>query len=150
MIHRGNWFWWLVGAAVFVAIVPVLAAILGGIAVAVIYLISLRIHPFMTCRSCGGSGRRSGKVFGYTHRQCLSCGGQGRHRRLGTTVFHRGAPSGLSGRQQERGMAGEPGRCPNWRLPLRYWQWFPKVLAGKIRPIPANSMCPSGRCTLPS
>jgi len=93
VIHRGNWFWWLAGAAVVVAIVPVLAAVIGGIAVAVIYLISLRIHPFMTCRSCGGTGRRAGKVFGYAHRQCMSCGGQGRHRRLGTTVFHRGSPT---------------------------------------------------------
>ena len=98
---------------------------------AVIYLISLRIHPFMTCRSCGGSGRRSGKVFGYTHRQCLSCGGQGRHRRLGTTVFHRGAPTWAERQAAEPGMAGEPGRCPNWRLPLPLLAMVPESARGK-------------------
>jgi hypothetical protein len=92
VIHRGNWFWWLVGAAAFFAIVPPVWGVISGITCAVIYLVSLRIHPFISCRSCGGGGRRAGKVFGYTHRQCLSCGGQGRHRRLGTTVFHRGSP----------------------------------------------------------
>ena len=97
MIHRGNWLWWLLGAAAFFAIVPALIGVITGIAWVVIYLISLRIHPFKTCRGCGGSGRRPGKVFGYAHRQCLSCGGQGRHRRLGTVVLHRGSPTWAEG-----------------------------------------------------
>ena len=90
VIHRGNWFWWLVGAAIVAAILPAAAAVLAGVAVAILYLISLAVHPFMACRDCSATGRREGWLFGYAHRQCASCGGQGRHRRLGATVLYRG------------------------------------------------------------
>ncbi len=90
VIHRGNWLWWLIGAAIFVAIVPVVIAIFSGLAWLVIYVISLWIHPFISCRTCSGTGRQGGSLFGYAHRQCGSCGGQGRHRRLGTTFVYRG------------------------------------------------------------
>ena len=58
----------------------------GGLFV-VLYLLSLNVRPFRSCRTCDGTGRHSGRVFLYAHRQCPSCGGSGRHRRWGNVQF---------------------------------------------------------------
>jgi hypothetical protein len=56
----------------------------------VLYLISLRLHPWRNCRKCGGAGKHRGAMFSYAHRSCTRCGGNGRRARLGVRVFHGG------------------------------------------------------------
>ena len=93
VVHRKNWYWWLIGAVIFFAVAPPLTGVIVGIAAAAGYVVSLAIHPFMVCRACGGTGRHTGKILAYSHRQCMTCGGQQRHRRLGLVVFSRLKPA---------------------------------------------------------
>jgi hypothetical protein len=85
--------WWLV------LIIPalflshgnlVLGALYYGIAVAVLYVVSLERHSNRRCRSCGGTGRHRGAMFTWGDRLCTKCGGQSRHRRWGVQAFHPG------------------------------------------------------------
>jgi len=76
----------------FVASLLFTKSLLGSLVVtgglfAVLYLFSLNVRPFRTCRTCNGTGRHSGRVFLYAHRQCPACGGSGRHRRWGNVQF---------------------------------------------------------------
>jgi DnaJ-class molecular chaperone len=48
------------------------------------YYVSLRIHPFVKCWLCKGTGRHFGSIYQYSHRKCRKCGGSGRRDRLGT------------------------------------------------------------------
>jgi DnaJ-class molecular chaperone len=66
------------------------ALIVLAIIVVIGYLVSLRLHPWHACRSCGGRGHHRGAVFKYARRACTSCGGNGRRARLGVRVFHGG------------------------------------------------------------
>jgi hypothetical protein len=70
---------------------PVMGTLLliGG-AVALSYLVSLRLHPNRGCRRCKSTGKQFGSVYSRTHRQCVACGGNGRRARLGVRVFHPG------------------------------------------------------------
>lgn len=63
--------------------------ILIGLAItwAVCYRISLHLHPFTKCKTCGGSGRSRGTFFGYASRACGGCGGASRVPRLGVRLF---------------------------------------------------------------
>jgi DnaJ-class molecular chaperone len=54
------------------------------IVAAVGYYVSLRIHPFVKCGLCKGTGRHFGTVYKNAHRKCRKCGGTGRRDRLGT------------------------------------------------------------------
>lgn len=67
-------------------------ALLAGVA----YVVSLHRHPYVTCRSCGGSGRHHGWMFPRAYRACGRCGGSPR-RRLGTVLFGIAPPSGAGG-----------------------------------------------------
>jgi hypothetical protein len=51
------------------------------------YWISLRLHPFTTCRTCGGTGRHRGLFAGNSSRACGNCGGSSRVLRLGVRMF---------------------------------------------------------------
>ena len=54
----------------------------------IMWLVSVWLTPFRKCRICKGTGRFSGVLSTWAHRQCPSCGGTGRHRRYNvTTVF---------------------------------------------------------------
>jgi len=55
------------------------AAVIGG----AVYLISLRMHPWTSCRPCKGSGKARDRIWRKAHGSCRSCGGKGRHPRLG-------------------------------------------------------------------
>lgn len=83
--------WWVFAAVVAVIVgrsnlaLDVCLFVIGG---ASAYLISLHLHPFRVCRTCGGTGRQAGAMFPWSHRQCLRCGGQTRHRRWGVQLFH--------------------------------------------------------------
>lgn len=60
----------------------ILLALLGAAG----YLVSLRVHPYRKCRTCGTGGRhqsRDGKHFG----NCWSCRNQ-KLTRLGVRVFY--------------------------------------------------------------
>ncbi len=65
------------------AIFGVTAFVVGGIPVlviaivfvAVIYLLSLRVHPRIRHGRCGGTGEHRGAVFTWTHRRCGRCNG---------------------------------------------------------------------------
>ncbi|MBI1759392.1 MAG: hypothetical protein HYR62_09235 [Actinobacteria bacterium] len=55
----------------------ILAAIVGT------YLLSLYLHPYSKCKTCNGTGKHAGAMFGYAFRACRSCGGSSRRLRLG-------------------------------------------------------------------
>ena len=59
----------------------------GGVAL-VMWLVSIWMMPFRRCRTCKGTGRQSGMLFTWAHRQCPSCGGVGRHRRYNVTTIY--------------------------------------------------------------
>jgi len=77
-----------------------LAAAAAVIAVTV-YAVSLRLHPWMPCRACGGSGKTSDRLWHSAHGTCRACGGRGRNPRLGIRVLQ---PS-----RYKRLMAGQAG-----------------------------------------
>ena len=54
-----------------------LAALIYGIA----YAISIRRHPYMACRRCGGTGKHHSSWFANAFRACDRCGGAGREHR---------------------------------------------------------------------
>ena len=101
MIHGRNWLWWLITAGVYFVLVPTLVKVISAIVAFVGYLLSLQFHTFRTCRFCGGTGRRYGRVLAWSrnHRMCLSCAGQGRHRRWGAMLIYRDRPT-LAERRQ--------------------------------------------------
>jgi hypothetical protein len=65
------------------AIIEVVASFAGGIVglvianviLAVIYLLSLRVHPRIRHGRCAGTGEHRGAVFTWTHRKCGRCNG---------------------------------------------------------------------------
>jgi hypothetical protein len=88
VIRRGTLIWWLLGVIVLAFALPHGAGLVIAIIAAVVYYISLHLHPDRDCRTCGGTGRHRGWVFLWTRRQCTDCAGQGRHRRLGNVILH--------------------------------------------------------------
>lgn len=56
---------------------------------AVAYGISLKIHPWIACGRCHGSGKSRGTVWKSSYGSCASCAGRGRHPRLGVRVLQR-------------------------------------------------------------
>ena len=49
--------------------------LLLGLAWIVVYLSSLRFHPRMRHRACGGTGEHHSRLFPWTHRKCGGCQG---------------------------------------------------------------------------
>jgi hypothetical protein len=76
-----------------VAIVVVLATafalasfaglIFAAAGLVVVYLASVRLHPRMLHRKCGGSGRTHDWLFPWVYHRCRGCGGSGRWIRFG-------------------------------------------------------------------
>jgi hypothetical protein len=60
--------------------------ILAALGLFVVYLASLRVHPRIRHRACGGTGEHRGSVFTWTHRKCPGCNG-GRLVRRGAAVW---------------------------------------------------------------
>jgi hypothetical protein len=81
-------FFWLLGAVIVVIAVPGEWRVVAVVIMAVVYYLSLHLHPDRDCRTCRGTGRHRGWVFLWTRRQCRECAGQGRHRRLGNIILH--------------------------------------------------------------
>jgi hypothetical protein len=79
--------WLLALVVVVVALHDAIALVIAAI-VAVVYYVSLHVHPDRDCQTCGGTGRHRGYVFLWTRRQCRDCAGAGRHRRLGNVILH--------------------------------------------------------------
>jgi hypothetical protein len=73
----------------------VLANIVGLILAAVLlligYMVSIRRHPRIAHRSCGGTGRSHGWLYTWTHHRCQGCSGSGRAIRYGAARW--GAPA---------------------------------------------------------
>jgi len=65
--------------------------VLFGMALLLVYVASLILHPNAACGRCKGAGRHRGSVFSYATRPCSSCNGRGTHPRLGRKIFFRGA-----------------------------------------------------------
>jgi hypothetical protein len=62
--------------------------VLVGLGLLGLWLLSLLLHPFTTCGSCGGTSPRSyGSVATRSFRLCGSCGGTGRRLRIGARVW---------------------------------------------------------------
>jgi DnaJ-class molecular chaperone len=51
------------------------------------YLLSLRLHPYTSCRACKGRGRNRGGVYRFSFGDCGRCAGKGRKLRLGVRMF---------------------------------------------------------------
>jgi DnaJ-class molecular chaperone len=51
------------------------------------YLISIRLHPFTTCRRCNGTNKHQGAIYSYAFRRCRRCKGTGRKVRFGARVL---------------------------------------------------------------
>ena len=51
------------------------------------YMASVRLNPRIKHRACGGTGRRAGWIYTWTHHRCSGCGGNGRVIRYGTGKF---------------------------------------------------------------
>jgi len=62
-------------------------AIITGIVGFSMWLASAWLTPFRRCNTCEGTGRQTGLMSTWAHRQCPSCGGSGRHRRYNVTTF---------------------------------------------------------------
>ena len=65
------------------------AGLLATLALAVVYFVSLRVHPRMRhtgFRSCNGTGEHRGTLFPWTFRKCPNCNG-GRLIRFGAGHF---------------------------------------------------------------
>jgi hypothetical protein len=88
VITRKNALSWVILAGLFVIVAPVEAIVIAGVVVLAGYLVSLQVHPHRNCRSCDGTGRHSGAVWGYANRACGTCGGSPRHRRWGAQYLH--------------------------------------------------------------
>jgi hypothetical protein len=62
-------------------------AIITAVVAFITWLTSAWLTPFRRCRTCKGTGRQTGLMSTWAHRQCPSCGGSGRHRRYNVTTF---------------------------------------------------------------
>ena len=82
-------------AAVLLATVPdpaggysggtlVVLALLGLLAA---WAVSLLLHPYTACGSCGGTPRSYGAVATRSFRLCGACGGSGRRLRVGARMW---------------------------------------------------------------
>lgn len=54
---------------------------------AAVYGLSLRLHPWVPCRACAGTGKTRDTVWKRAHGTCRACSGRGRHPRLGVYVL---------------------------------------------------------------
>lgn len=62
---------------------------LAAVAV-VVYVASLRVHPWAPCRRCGGSGKTKDRIWRGRTGTCPACGGRGRKPRTGVHVLQPG------------------------------------------------------------
>lgn len=62
-----------------------LAVVVAALAIA--YLISLRLRPYVTCRRCHGVGKVRGFFFSWARDFCPKCGGDGIVPRLGSYLL---------------------------------------------------------------
>lgn len=92
------------------------AALLAALLVLGAWVVSLYVHPFTRCGTCGGSGLNkgsSGKRFG----MCKACGGSRRKQRLGSKALHRWVRSAKSEWQRTRALKREERIRENARNP---------------------------------
>lgn len=68
--------------------IPILAVVITAFIGGGLWLASINRTPFRRCRTCNGTGRQSGALFTWTHRQCPGCAGSGRHRRYFVTSIY--------------------------------------------------------------
>ncbi|MCP2337881.1 hypothetical protein [Actinomadura rupiterrae] len=69
--HGAGGFWFLV--------------LLFGLLLMGSYLVSIRRHPYRTCRRCKGTGKKHSTHFNNAFRACDACGGTARQHRPGAT-----------------------------------------------------------------
>ncbi len=63
------------------------------------FAVSLRVHPWRPCRSCGGSGKSRDAVWKTAFGTCKSCGGKGRRPRPGVRVLQPARARRMTGAQ---------------------------------------------------
>ena len=65
-----------------------MSVILGIIiAAALVYYLSLKIHPLTRCKRCNSGNRHYDLIYSERRGLCPSCGGSGRRERLGVRLF---------------------------------------------------------------
>jgi DnaJ-class molecular chaperone len=52
-----------------------------------VYLASLRIHPWTSCRRCSGGGKSRDRIWRGAYGTCKACGGRGRKPRAGIRIL---------------------------------------------------------------
>jgi DnaJ-class molecular chaperone len=67
----------------------------AALAVAV-YSVSLRIHPWVPCRACDGSGKTKDRIWKSATGTCAACGGRGKRPRFGIRILQRGRAREMS------------------------------------------------------
>lgn len=79
---------WLLIAILVVsyAALHVIGLILAGLVLSAMYLGSIRMHPRIRHKKCGGMGEHRSALFPWTHRKCPGCQG-GRLIRWGAGQF---------------------------------------------------------------
>jgi DnaJ-class molecular chaperone len=69
-------------------------------AVALMYIGSAVLHPYVKCEACDGKGKHFGGLFGNTFRPCHRCSGSGQKQRLTAAIIGVGKPRKSSSKIQ--------------------------------------------------
>lgn len=87
-MSKAAWFFTAIGVLIIgTAGAGVLGFLIAALILGVPYLVSCRLHPRTSHRSCGGSGRHVSPLYPWSTRRCQGCGGTGRKTRHGTRAF---------------------------------------------------------------
>jgi hypothetical protein len=73
------------------------------LALGVIWVGSLFMHPLTRCSKCKGTARQTGSVFTHSYRGCSRCGGTGRRERTGVgSLRAMGFSVGATGKKRRK------------------------------------------------
>jgi hypothetical protein len=100
------------GAGVAAVVLLVLAALVA-------WLLSLYVHPFTGCGTCGGTGLNKGST-GRKFGLCKACGGSRRKQRFGSRTLHRWVRSARSEWRRTRALKREQRVKERTRNPREY------------------------------
>ena len=89
-----------------------LGLVLAAAGCAAAYLASVRLHPRVRHRRCGGTGEHRGAVFTWVHRRCGRCAG-GRIIRWGAGQW--GSPAIQAERRRTRAALAAARKDHRWR-----------------------------------
>lgn len=103
-------------APIALVVILVLSYVLGhivGLVLAIVVLVagyfaSVRLNPRIPHGACGGTGRRAGWIYTWTHHRCRGCGGNGRVLRWGAERFGHPSARAQAARQAQNRRSRQP------------------------------------------